>query len=133
MTLSVEKTTPRKLNKLSAKAMEAFDRIKEACLQAPILAFPDFNKPFLLETFIGKGLGAVLSQKQGDGRYHPITYASRIMNGTEQHYHSNKKEFLALKWALTEQYHEYLLPYGKNQNKFMIRTDNNLLTYVFSA
>ena len=99
---------------LPAEALEAFEHLKAACLQAPILAFPDFNKPFLLETDAsGKGLGAVLSQKQTDGRYHPITYASRIMNDTEQRYHSNKQEFLALKWAVTEQFHEYLSPYGK--------------------
>ena len=35
---------------LSPKAREAFDCLKAACLQAPILSFPDFNKPFLLET-----------------------------------------------------------------------------------
>ena len=85
---------------------EAFDRLKAACLQAPILAFPDFNKPFLLEMDAsGRGLGAVLSQKQADGRYHPIAYASCVMNETEQRYHSNKQEFLALKWAITEQFH----------------------------
>ena len=53
---------------LSPKAREAFDRLKAACFQAPILVFPDFNKPFLLETDAsGRGLGAVLSQKQADG------------------------------------------------------------------
>ena len=77
---------------LSPGAHEAFNRLKAACLQAPILAFPDFNKPFLLETDASRrGLGAVLSQKQADGWYHPIAYASHVMNETEQRYHSNKQ------------------------------------------
>ena len=69
---------------LSPEAWEAFEHLNAACLQAPILAFPDFNKPFLLETDAsGRGLRAVLSQKQADGQYHPIAYASRVMNETE--------------------------------------------------
>ena len=119
---------------LPPEAREAFDRLKAACLQAPILSFPDFSKPFLLETDAsGKGLGAVLSQKQSDGRYHPIAYASCIMNAMEQRYHSNKQEFLALKWAVTEQFHEYLSSYGKNRNEFVVHTDNNPFTYIFST
>ena len=55
------------------------------------------------------------------------------MNETEQRYHSNKQEFLALKWAVTEQFHEYLSPYGKNRNEFVVCTDNKLLTYIFSS
>ena len=55
------------------------------------------------------------------------------MNETEQRYHSNKQEFLALKWAITEQFHEYLSPYGKNRNEFVIRTNNNPLTYIFTS
>ena len=51
---------------------------------------------------------------------------------TEQRYHLKKQEFLALKWAVTEQFHECLSPYGKNQNEFVVHTDNNLLTYIFS-
>ena len=54
------------------------------------------------------------------------------MNETEQRYHSNKQEFLALKWAVTEQFHEYLSPYGKNRNEFVVRMDNNPVTYIFS-
>ena len=119
---------------LSPKAREAFNRLKAACLQAPILAFLDFNKPFLLETDASRrGLGAVLSQKQADGQYHPVAYASHVMNETEQRYHSNKQEFLALKWAVTEQFHEYLSPYGKNRNEFVVHTDNNPLPYIFSS
>ena len=119
---------------LSPEALEALDCLKAACLQAPILTFPDFNRPFLLETDAsGKGLGAVLSQKQVDGWYHPITYASHVMNETEQRYHSNKQEFLTLKWVVTEQFHKYLSLYGKNRNEFVVRTDNNPLTYIFSS
>ena len=62
---------------LPPKALEAFNILKEKCVNAPVLSFPDFKKPFLLETDTsGKGLGAVLSQKQDDGRYHPVAYAS---------------------------------------------------------
>ena len=119
---------------LSPEAHEAFDCLKAASLQAPILAFLDFNKPFLLKTdAFRRGQGAVLSQKQADGQYHLMAYASRVMNETEQRYHSNKQEFLALKWAVTEQFHEYLSPYWKNQNEFVVCTDNNPLTYIFSS
>ena len=121
--------------KLSPEALEAFSILKEKCVNAPVLYFPDFKKPFLLETDAsGKGLGAVLSQKQDDGRYHLVAYASRIMSKTEQQYHSNKQEFLALKWAVTEQFHEYLtIPYGKNKYEFVVCMDNNPLTYIFSS
>ena len=75
----------------------------------------------------------MLSQKQGDGRYHPITFASQVLTDTEQRYHSNKQEFLALKWAVMEQFHEYLTQYGKNQNEFVVRTDINPLTYILTS
>ena len=44
-------------------------------MSVPILAFADYTKEFLLETDASKeGLGAVLSQRQEDGQYHPVTY-----------------------------------------------------------
>ena len=119
---------------LSPEALEAFNCLKAACLQAPILAFLDFDKPFLLEMDASRrGLGALPPQKQVDGRYHPIAYTSCVMNETKQRYHSNKQEFLTLKWAVTEQFHEYLLPCGKNRDEFVVCTDNNPLTYIFSS
>ena len=63
--------------KLPPAAVVAFQELKLKCITAPVLAFADFQKPFLLETDAsGDGLGAVLSQKQEDGHYHPVAYAS---------------------------------------------------------
>ena len=95
-------------------------------MTAPILAFPDYTKPFLLETDASKdGLGAVLSQKQMDGWYHPVAYGSRPLMPHEKNYHSTKLEFLALKWVVMEHFKEYL-PYQPS----LVKTDNNPLTYI---
>ena len=65
-------------------ALATFQELKMKCLTAPVLAFTDFKKPFLLETDASiEGLGVVLSQKQDDGRYHPVAYASRGLKGGE--------------------------------------------------
>ena len=72
-------------------------------------------------------LGAVLSQKQMDGWYHPVAYGSRVMPH-EKNYHSTKLEFLALKWAVTEHFKEYL-PY----QPFLVKTDNNPLTHIMTT
>ena len=53
---------------LSEDALEALQVLKQACMSAPVLAFADYIKDFLLETDASKeGLGVVLSQKQTDG------------------------------------------------------------------
>ena len=111
---------------LPPDALATFQELKMKCLTVPVLAFADFKKPFLLETDASiEGLGAVLSQKQDDSRYHPIAYASRGLKGGESRYHSSKLEFLALKWAMTDQFKEYL-----QYQPFLVRTDNNPRTYV---
>ena len=113
---------------LPPDALAAFQELKIKCLMVPVLAFTDFKKPFLLETDASiEGLGAVLSQKQDDGHYHPIAYASRGLKGGELKYHSSKLEFLALKWAVTEQFREYL-----QYQPFLVHTDNNPLTYIMT-
>ena len=90
---------------LPSEAMEAFERLKMCCMTVPILAFANFEKEFQLETDVSsEGLGTVLSQKQSDGKWHPVTFGSRELKGGEAKYHSSKLEFLALKWAITEQF-----------------------------
>ena len=94
-------------------------------MKAPILAFADYSKPFVLETDASKdGLGAVLLQKGEDGKYHPIMYGSKALSKSE------KIEFLALKWAVTEHFREYL---QYSSEPFLIRTDNNPLMYVMTT
>ena len=110
-------------------AVVAFQELKLKCMTAPVLAFAEFHKPFLLETDASQeGLGAVLSQKQEDRCYHPVAYASRGLKGGELRYHSSKLEFLTLKWAITEQFCKYL-----QYQPFHVKTDNNPLTYVMST
>ena len=95
-------------------------------MTAPVLAFADYTKPFLLEMDASKdGLGEVLSQKQADGQYHPVPYGSRALTPHEKNYYLTKLEFLALKWAGMEHFKEYLL-----YKPFLVKTDNNPLTYI---
>ena len=95
---------------LAAAAEEAFHTLKKKCVTAPVLAFANLKKPFLLETDASKyGLGTILQQVQEDGRYHPVAYASCALCGSKANYHSSKLEFLALKWAVTQQFKEYLM------------------------
>ena len=106
----------------------AFDQLKKLCCSAPVLAFANYSKPFILHTDAsGDGLGAVLYQEQ-DGSERPLAYASRSLNKAERNYPAHKLEFLALKWAVTDKFHDYL--YG---HEFLARTDNNPLTYVLSS
>lgn len=61
----------------------AFKKLKESLLQAPILAYADFELPFLLYIDASQtGLGAVLAQVQ-EGKERVISYASRSLHPTE--------------------------------------------------
>ena len=114
---------------LSKEALKAFEWLKQACMNSPVLAFADYTKDFLLETdTLKEGLGALLSQKQEDGRFHLVAYGSRALSTHNKNYHSTKLEFLALKWAIMEHFKEYLL-----YQPFLVKTNNNPLMYIMST
>ena len=97
-------------------------------MSTPVLVYPDPNREYLLEMDASKlGLGAMLSQKQSDGKYHPVAFGSRALYGVEANYHSTKQEFLAMKWSI-EHFQTYLL--GRC---FKVHTGNNPLTYFLTS
>lgn len=107
---------------------KAFDDLKKKLTTAPILGYADFSLPFELHVDASShGLGAVLCQEQ-EGKMRVIAYASRGVTKSEKNYPAHKLEFLALKWAMVEKYHDYL--YG---HTFSVYTDNNPLTYILTT
>ena len=113
----------------ASEHQKAFDALKLALTTAPLLGYPDFDREFILETDASlRGLGAVLSQVDDLGKTHVIAYASQTLRPSERsmrNYSSAKLELLALKWAVTEKFRDYLLG-----SKFTVYTDNNPLAYI---
>ena len=108
---------------------ESFQKLKELCSDTPVLAYPDYTRNFKLHTDVSEsGLGAVLTQVKDDGKERPIAYVSRTLSKSEHNYDAHKLEFLALKWSVSDCFHEYL--YG---DTFNVYTDNNPLTYILTS
>ena len=104
----------------------AFERLKEMVTSPAILAYPDFEKTFILHCDASiSGLGCALYQHDTSGKLRPIAFGSRTLSSSERNYSTHKLEFLALKWAITSKFNYYL--YG---NKFEVYTDHNPLVYL---
>ena len=97
-------------------------------MNPPVMAYANYRFPFQLHMDTSTtGLSAVLYQKQ-DGQVHVVAYASCSLKMSEKKYPADKLKFLALKWAITGKFNEYL--YGAT---FDVVTDNNPLTHVFTT
>ncbi|CAF1187689.1 unnamed protein product [Rotaria magnacalcarata] len=91
----------------SDKCTKAFDELKTALTQAPILQTPNFNEAFILEIdACDYGLGAILIQEY-DNQQFVIAYASRTQTAAERNYFPTEKEALAIYWA-TKHFRPYL-------------------------
>lgn len=87
---------------LVADARLAFDAIKQALINAPTRAYPDFKRPFILYVDASKqrGIGVALHQVGTDGIERPILFLSRRLNAAERRYWATELECLGLIWAL---------------------------------
>ncbi len=110
---------------------KALNYLVDVLTNPPVMAYPRFEDPFILHIDASEqGLGAVLYQRQ-EGRLRVIGYGSRTLTPAEKNYrlHSGKLEFLALKWAVTDRFRDYLF-YAPSVKVY---SDNNPVTYVLST
>lgn len=97
-----------------------FEQLKEALISAPVLALPNFNKPFTVETDASAvGIGAVLMQEG-----HPIAYYSKALGQKAQALSTYEKKCLALIMAITK-WKSYL-----QHKEFTILTDQRSLVHL---
>ena len=109
-----------------SKEHAAFESIKLALVQEPILSLPDFNLSFTVSCDASAcGLGAVLSQQQL-GVERVIAFASKSLSSAQRNYSTTDRECLSIHWALT-MWRIYLI--GR---KFLVITDHAALKWLFS-
>ena len=90
-----------------------------------VLVFPDFSKPFILDTDASDfSIGAFLSQVDDDGREGVVAYASRTLSKAERNYSVTSKELLAIVTFISN-FQQYLLGHT-----FTLRTDHSSLTWL---
>ena len=116
--------------KWSQQEQAAFDSLKKIITSAPVLIFPQDNKPYRLEADSSNyATGAVLSQEGEDGKWHPIAFHSQSLRPEQRNYDIHDKEMLAIIRALEE--YRHLLE--GTQHEFEIWTDHKNLEYFMTA
>src|SRR5262245_38192266 len=104
------------------EAQKAFDTLKEKMSEAPVLAHPKYDQPFILYTDASYlGLGFVLAQQAEDGREHPVRYGGRKLLPAEKNYTITELECLGVVWSVRKN-KQFLA-----QNKFCLITDHKAL------
>ncbi len=107
---------------------QAFSELKEELSSSRVLALYDPERETVVSADASSyGLGAVLVQKQPEGGWRPVAYASRALTDTEQRYTQIEKEALATTWAC-ERFSDYLLGMG-----FHIETDHKPLVPLLGS
>ncbi|KAJ8348852.1 hypothetical protein SKAU_G00274410 [Synaphobranchus kaupii] len=104
----------------------AFDQLRVALTEAPVLAYPDAQRPFIVDIDASNtGVGAVLSQEDEDGE-RVVAYYSRALGKAERNYCVTRRELLAVVRAL-----HHFRPYLQGSH-FLLRTDHASLTWLLN-
>ena len=105
----------------------AFEHLHNHLSTTPVLAYPDFEKEFILDTNASdSGIGGVLSQIDSQGRERVVVYESRLLSKPERYYCVTRRELLAIVF-FTDQFRPYLL--GRH---FLLRTNHGALTWLMN-
>ena len=115
--------------KWSEPVRNAFEELRSKLTATPILAHPNWSRPFEVHTDACKdGLGAVLVQRDENGKERVVCYASRSLTAPESKYNVHEWECLAILWSTSLWYSMYL--YGK---KFKVVTDNEAIKWLLNS
>ncbi|XP_021719923.1 uncharacterized protein LOC110687584 [Chenopodium quinoa] len=106
--------------------LEAFNRLKEALISAPVIQPPDWSPPFeIMCDASDYAVGAVLGQRT-EKKLHAIYYTSKTLSSTQMNYATTEKEMLAVIYAI-DKFHSYLVG-----SKVIIHTNHAALRYLMT-
>ncbi len=104
---------------------EAFNSLKDVLFKAPVLAFPNPDEPYIMDTDASNlAIGAVLSQEQ-DGEDRVIMYGSKTFSGSQRHSCMTRRELFTIIHFVMMKFSYYLL----NQ-EFTLQTDHSSLRWL---
>ncbi|XP_049356741.1 uncharacterized protein LOC125821367 [Solanum verrucosum] len=104
--------------------LRAFKCLKNKLISTPVIIGPDWAEPFeVMCDASGIALGFMLGQKRNK-MFHPIYYASKLLNGVQRNYTVTEQELLAVVYAF-EKFRAYLLG-----TKVIVHTDHAALRYL---
>jgi hypothetical protein len=130
--IALTRSCESKIFQWTEACQNAFELLRQRLVEAPIIAYPRFDQPFILQLDASDvGLSAILVQKLIDDdnvtREHVIGYASRTLSPSERNYTATERECLAIVYGCN-----YYRPYLEG-TRFTAVTDHKALKWLHST
>jgi transposase InsO family protein len=110
----------------TARQKEAFETLRQKCIEPPVLVCFRSEEPLRFETDASDLAIGLCAKQERDGKWHPIAYHSRKFSDAEENYDVHDKELLAVVVAL-----EHWRIYAESCSKLTIFSDHkNLLSFT---